>query len=638
MKPDSLRYLARAAMLFVAVASSCASPVGIRRVDHLDVGSMLTASALNQDAPSDFSRNVLYRYDLGRKFKDDPEAALAWLHAGLGGPDETFRLFSLAELSYLHAERSGDRRWYIAAAIYAYAYLFPESGRSFPSRYDSRTSTALEIYNRAIVYGLSPDKGDALDLSDRDVQLPFATVRLRQTPEEFHLGDYHLTDFIAVGDFEVRGLRNRYRSPGIGASLAPMARATDEVGQRWVPPRGRIPLTMFLRFPNLREQVSEGTIIGEIELYDVYEKTQLEYGPYKPRLAVETSATLAYRLEGAPIWDFEIAGFRGEDFTNLLSTERNKGLFFLQPYYPGRIPVVFVHGTASSPARWAQMTNELLGDPQIGRRFQFWYFMYNTGNPIPLSAANLREALIEARHDIDPEGKDAALDNMVVLGHSQGGLLTRLAVSSSEGDTLWKRFTGKPHAEAGEMGDSSRTLLERSLIFEPVPSVRRVIFIATPHRGSFLAANPLSNLTRRLIALPATVLKATADVATLNPGRAATKFVAPTAIDNMRPGSRFLKNLETIPMAPDVPFHSICAVKGDGPPAEGNDGVVEYTSAHLDGAVSELVVRSAHSTQETPATIEEVRRILYQHIGIEEPQQQRIGDADYTLEPGASLP
>ena len=53
-----------------------------------------------------------------------------------------------------------------------------------------------------------------------------------------------------------------------------------------------------------------------------------------------------------------------------------------------------------------------------------------------------------------------------------------------------------------------------------------------------------------------------------------------------------------------------------GPPEEGNDGVVKYTSAHIDGVESELVVRSGHSTQAEPATIEEVRRILYEHAGI----------------------
>lgn len=52
------------------------------------------------------------------------------------------------------------------------------------------------------------------------------------------------------------------------------------------------------------------------------------------------------------------------------------------------------------------------------------------------------------------------------------------------------------------------------------------------------------------------------------------------------------------------------------PPEQGNDGVVEYKSAHIEAVESELVVRSGHSTQGTSETIEEVRCILYEHAGI----------------------
>ena len=41
------------------------------------------------------------------------------------------------------------------------------------------------------------------------------------------------------------------------------------------------------------------------------------------------------------------------------------------------------------------------------------------------------------------------------------------------------------------------------MFFEPLPFVSRVIFISTPHRGSFLAENWLGMLARRLINTPA---------------------------------------------------------------------------------------------------------------------------------------
>jgi hypothetical protein len=91
-------------------------------------------------------------------------------------------------------------------------------------------------------------------------------------------------------------------------------------------------------------------------------------------------------------------------------------------------------------------------------------------------------------------------------------------------------------------------------------------------------------------------------------------FIIPTAIDNMSPRSPFLRGLSEIPIAPGVHAHSIISVEGDGPVTEGNDGVVEYASAHIEGVESELTVHSPHSTQARPATIEEVRRILRLHL------------------------
>ena len=84
----------------------------------------------------------------------------------------------------------------------------------------------------------------------------------------------------------------------------------------------------------------------------------------------------------------------------------SNGLYMLHPYHPNLIPVVFVHGTASSPARWAEMANELLGDPAIASHYQIWFFIYNSGNPIALSAMRLRESLQAVRKDVDPDGKD----------------------------------------------------------------------------------------------------------------------------------------------------------------------------------------------------------------------------------------
>jgi len=277
--------------------------------------------------------------------------------------------------------------------------------------------------------------------------------------------------------------------------------------------------------------------------------------------------------------------------------------------------VVFVHGTASSPARWAEMANELLGDRLIASHYQLWFFIYNSGNPVALSAMRLREALQAVRKGVDSDGKDPALDQMVVIGHSQGGLLTKMTVVNS-GSRFWDNLAKVP-LDKTNLDPETRDLLRRALFVEPLPFVKRVVFIATPHRGSFLASNFLGKIANKFINLPGSLAKSAVQIGKLRQSSMLGGPVAmPTALDNMDSSNPFLKTLVTLPIAPGVHAHSIIPVKGDGPPEEGNDGVVEYKSAHLDGIESELVVRSGHSTQGRPETIEEVRRILYEHAGI----------------------
>ena len=379
----------------------------------------------------------------------------------------------------------------------------------------------------------------------------------------------------------------------------------------------KVPVTAFVRFDDPRLAMSNGRLHGTVELYDEDRTNAVQVGTHTVPLESDPSAALAYQLEGAPIWDFELAGFRQGDFKFLGSPKAGdlNGLFMLHPYHPNMIPVVFVHGTASSPARWAEMANELLGDRAIASRYQIWFFIYNSGNPIALSAMRLRESLQAVRKDVDPDGKDPALDKMVVIGHSQGGLLTKMTVVDS-GDRFWNNFTKTPFDKA-DLDAETRDLVARALFVKPLPFVNEVIFIATPHRGSYMASNPIVKFGNKFINLPGGLAKSAVQLGKLRENSMmGTPFVIPTALDNMDASNPFIKTLASLPIAPGVHAHSIIPVKGTGPVDDGNDGVVEYKSAHIDGVESEFIVRSGHSTQATPETIEEVRRILYEHAGI----------------------
>jgi pimeloyl-ACP methyl ester carboxylesterase len=608
-----------AALAIIALlATGCASPVGVARLGEQAAHRKLNANVLSSGKPSAYSTQILERTALTQLYQELPKTVLAELNSGLGKPDERDRLFALCELSFAYAAASRDQSYYLASAAYAYAFLFPTDPAESPGRYDPRLRLALDLYNRGIALGLATEDGHEVDLSERQLSLPFGSLSLTANSAGFTYGGNRLTKFVSLADLQVRGLRNTYRRAGIGAALsAEVEPAPHNSVNRWVAPTAKVPITAFVRFDDPRRAMSDGRLHGTVELYDEDRTTAVEVGSYSVPIETDPSAALAYRLEGSPLWDFEIAGFRSGDFSSLNIGESDdiSGLFLLHPYHPQEIPVVLVHGTASSPARWAEMANELLGDPAIGSRYQIWGFIYNSGNPIALSAMRLRESLKAFLKGIDPDGRDAALSQMVIIGHSQGGLLTKMTVVDS-GTRFWDSFSKVPFDKA-DLKPQTRDLLARALFVEPLPFVKRVIFIATPHRGSFLASNPIAKFANKFINLPGGLAKATAELGKLRePSLLGTPLTIPTALDNMDASNRFLKTLASLPIASGVQVNSIIAVRGTGPIETGNDGVVEYKSAHIDGVESELVVHSGHSTQATPQTIEEVRRILYEHAGV----------------------
>jgi hypothetical protein len=185
------------------------------------------------------------------------------------------------------------------------------------------------------------------------------------------------------------------------------------------------------------------------------------------------------------------------------------------------------------------------------------------------------------------------------------------------GDRFWRSMTKVP-LDSVDVEPRVPELLQQSLFFTPEPSVERVIFLATPHRGSYVAGGRLGQFGSWLIRLPLRLTKRTVAALTRSEEAQVVRVVnrMPTAIEEMSPTDRFIATLATIPIVPGVRVNSIVAVKGDGPYQDGDDGVVHYRSAHLEGVESELVVRSEHSVQGNPEAIEEIRRILLEDAGI----------------------
>jgi pimeloyl-ACP methyl ester carboxylesterase len=639
-------------VILALVAAACSTPVGVRRVGTREAHYLLTANVLSSGTLSTYSLQVLSRQDLLAQFEDDPEGALATLHTRLQSmPDSpvlSYPLFALAELSFLHAEqrkqhravlsqqcltqkgkicwsepspeeKAKDRAYYLAAAVYAYAFLFPDDPQDTSlDPADPRLRLAYDLYNRGLAEGLAAANNAEVVLASGPRPLPFGTLEIESTVAAFSWAGYPLEHFVPTANLEVRGLRNRYRQAGIGAALAASLVGTATAsgpGAKRIPLQLKVPVTAFLRLTHPRAQLKSTVLHGQLELYapDLTETVKVD-GQQRP-LEFEPTVALAYTLEGSRAYAFEITGFLQEALHSYIPQSRTQdGLFFLTPPRVDRIPIVLVHGTASSPARWAELINELSADPRLRPYYQIWLFIYDTGNPVGYSGGRLRQALENVVHELDPEGKAPALQRMVVIGHSQGGLLTKLTAIDS-GTRFWDNISKTPLDQL-TIEPETKELLRHSLFFTPLPFVKRVIFISTPHRGSYQAALRLGRLSSWLVSLPADLSKRTLNVITQNQDKMLIQKLEklPTSVDNMNPSHPFIKTLASIPVAEGVTAHSIIPVLGNGPITSGDDGIVKYESAHIEGVESELVVRFGHSVQGHPKAIEEVRRILLEHL------------------------
>lgn len=603
------------AVLAFVLFGGCAAPVSIHHTDPRSFYEQQTANVLSSYELSELTRTVLRRHDLLDRYEEETDASLKVLHdAVIGGRDGSNALFAIAEVALWRADREPSRRHYFIAAVYAYAFLFPVAEAEQPGRFDPRLRFACDVYNRALVGAFASADATRFVPETSSVDLLSGKLDVEFDANNLQWEDLQLSGFEPVGTLAVSGFRNRYRNPGLGAPLAAQADKGEGGGfaTHWLGPKTRVPVTALLQVEAPTVQLASDRVKARLELYPTVDRESVPIGNQVVSLETEPTAVMAATIDAIRPWEAELAKFLGDALGVSAQTATLTGL---QPYRSGKIPVVFVHGTGSSAFRWADMVNDLLSDVRLRQRYQFWFFSYDSGNPIVYSAYHLRQLLRDLVERADPFGIDPTLREMVVIGHSQGGLLTKMTAIDS-GDEFWRQVSDTPFSEAN-LSPPSRALLAEAMFVKPLPFVRRVVFISTPHRGSYLVGPQIiRRLLSRLISLPSEVVTTSVEIVGLkSKDKSLMELEAvPTSIDNMSPGNTFIQTLATTAIDPNIKAHSIIPVQGEGGPAGLNDGVVEYESAHIDGVASELIVRDGHSTQANPHTVEEVRRILMEHL------------------------
>lgn len=619
LRPARMRW-SLSFLLGCALFAGCHTPIGADLTSTRRAYHQVTANVLHGEL-SDPTRLVLHRFDWEQRFHDDPSGTLKLLHDRACADDRRDLLYALAELNFAYGDELQNRvkpsevrearDYFLASAIYAWFYLLGEGADPPPGPYERRFRVACDLYNRAVAGGfaIGPMTNSVIRPETALRMLGPGCVQVQFSKPAFHWDRDEIESFLPADDFTVRGLTTRDRQSGLGAPLIAVARK-----QKNYENRRRLPATLLLRAPGNVSAWSRGELSLSLELYSSFETNSVVVNGQTIPLEADVTAPLAHGLNDSSIWKIEYQQF----FSPI---ERVKSdIYLTNPYEPGKIPVIFVHGTVSSPIWWAEMWNTLRADPRMRARYQFWSFIYNSGNPVTYSAANLRDAIERKIKNLDPEGRDPALRRMVVIGHSQGGLLTKLTATDT-GDKLWRAAEGSDF-EKLKLDPKDREAVRRCFFFQPLPSVQRVVFISTPHRGSYRSTSFVRRFAYRFMALPADVVRLSTTLLKLKgPGAVPSevnKFV-PTSLDTMSPDNKMMLALAEIPVAPGVKCHTIAAIKGDDLPPEGGDGVVMYRSAHVDYADSEFIARSGHSCQEKPLVIEEVRRILLEHLAVSLP-------------------
>lgn len=616
MKNLFLNLCALAALLAL---TGCVNPIGADKVSPRAAYQNLHQNALNSGQFSADAAKVLNRFGLTEAFRKNPDATLEKLQGIACTDDRRDVIYALSELNFWNAGRQSrsvkpgvpprSRNSYFASAIYAYLYLLGEAQDARPNPFDLRFRTAGDLYNRGLALGLMVGTNALVELGSGPRQTPPGVVAVQFTQPGFPWSLDLIKEFYSADEFTVRGLSIRNRNSGLGAPLIAVTKKFGEFKESV-----RAPATVFLRVSGDVRDWSAGKLTAKLELYSAFDATHVEVDGRQVPLQTDTTVPIAQGLNNSPVWKLGIAQFFSAELQNKTGIRR------MEPYTPGQIPVVFVHGTASSPVWWAEMWNTLNADPVLRQHYQFWMFNYASGKPITMSAGILRDDLMEQVRRLDPEGKDVALRHMVVIGHSQGGLLAKLTVTDT-GDKLW-RLISQTNIDELNIDVPSRELLRSNFFFKPLPCVSRVVFVCTPHRGSYQNTSFVQNLLNRFMKFPSELLEASASLMqlkdTLNLPPALRNGV-PTSLNGMATDNPFMLTLADIPVAPGIKAHSIIAINGNDQAPKGADGVVQYTSAHVDYAESEYIVRSGHSAQGNPLAIEEVRRILLENLADAKP-------------------
>jgi pimeloyl-ACP methyl ester carboxylesterase len=600
--------------------SGCGSPYKEFSLDPVKLFQTTGQTALNSDHPSAETQQYLRLMFLDKSYRDDPRGLIQVLVLQMRNEPTPQLRRAIAELALLQArecQRSDPHAAlvdYMVAAQQCFDFLFSDPSGTVSSSLDPSYRFMADMYNFCVAAVVTLHETNTDIWQSRDFVYLGVNYHYEVVTEGRGIWNPRKLDYL-YNSYEMRvsGLRNEYVAKGLGAPLVGIVENPAENPEwgRFYPRRVvALPISAVLLFDPIQKTDSGPSRSIRMVLYDSLQTDSIQVRNQTVPLEADFTTPMGFQIRNINPFTVGLYNLFHSD-----EAAQRASILMLEHYRPDKIPVVLVHGLMSSPATWISMFNDLRGDPELRKRYQFWFFMYPTGLPIGYSASILRSQLNEIRAKYDPDGTSPSFNQMVLVGHSMGGLLSKMMVQDS-GTTYWDYYFKQPIDQI-DLDDQTKQLAKNLLIFEHLPFVKRVVFVSTPHRGSAMADAWYTKLASGFVSLPGNILDSTTRLAqrqvmTENVTQLTSK--TSNGMILLSPTSPFMKVTNQVPLFSGIPYHSIVGIQ-DGLPGWGStDGIVAYESSHLENVQSEYCVPSDHSAHLHPLAINELKRILREHL------------------------
>ena len=602
------------ALVAVFLFTACGAKHGIEVLSSPVTRTAGADLVIDGKTYSPITSDVLKREGLSKQVRKDPVGTIQHLVQRLDADEQVEIRLAAAEVAIHQAFRSYHAK---AGGVFGYLLAAIElSERGLPLGDSTMHADLVEIYNEAnaeLAWLLHQHLAGNQKLEARgplgDYVLTWSKGRRNGSQPGFY------DTLTPASRIKVKGFESVNVRPGVGGSLVgyrgptPERRAEDP----FMPPHSgyALALTAVVEW-------GEGRT-AKVVLHDLVEDESVTIAGRSYTLAGDFTAALATAANASPP---AATGWIG-----MIRPSKNKkfeGLYSLEPYRDDRIPLILVHGLMSSPTTWREVINQVYADPVIRKNYQPLVFFYPTGFPISVNAAELRDRLKAFQKRYDPQRRNPKMRDMVMVGHSMGCNLTNFQIHDG-GDELWAKFFTESITELDVTADE-REQLRRTAYFKANPDITRVVFVCGPHRGSPLSNAWLGRFGANLIRLPFhTVNGLSGNVLSSTTALGQSVFDEPSSsINNLEVNSPILLALLEQPIPYKPKMHSIIGDRGKGSGKGSSDGVVPYWSSHLDDVQSENFIPASHTTAtNAPNNVEQVRAILYEHVGEKVPVPAR---------------